>query len=127
LRNNEIRKSTGEMSRVTLERTDDEQGQVWVVERVGVEALTFRLAQQAQWEQADAVSDGRHPRIDPDGMDLEEIDEGVRIYRSHEVPGTMDGRPAILSQRLVKRLANGIWENDVDVEAYRYPDEPRRR
>jgi hypothetical protein len=110
------------MSRVTLESTDDQQGQVWVVERVGVEALTFRLAQQAQWEQAEAVGNGRQPRIDPDGVELEEIDEGVRIYRSHEVPGTMDGRPAILSQRLVKRLANGYWENDVEVDCYRYAD-----
>jgi hypothetical protein len=60
-------------------------------------------------------------------LELEEIDEGVRIYRSHEVPGTMDGHPAILTQRLVKRLANGNWENDVDVECYRYPDDSRRR
>jgi hypothetical protein len=112
---------------MTIERTSDQQGQVWVVERVGAEAVTFRVEQQAQWEQAKAVREGRLPRIDPDGVDLQEIDDGVRIYRSREVPGTMDGRPAILSQRLVKRLANGNWESDVEVESYRYPDPPRRR
>jgi len=115
------------MSRITLERTADQLGNVWVVERVGAEAVTFRVAQQTHWEQAEAVGDGRQPRIDPDGIELEEIDEGIGIYRSHEVPGTMDGRPAILSQHLVKRLANGEWENDVEVDCYRYPDEPRRR
>jgi len=112
---------------MTPERTADQQGLVWVAERVGAEAITFRVEQQAQWEQAEAVRDGTLPRIDPDGVDLAEIEEGIRIYRSHDVPGTMDGRPAILSQRLIKRLANGNWENDVEVESYRYPDAPRRR
>src|SRR6266446_2854197 len=55
----------GEMSRVTLEKTADQLGNVWVVERVGAEAVTFRVAQQTQWEQAEAVRDGRQPRIDP--------------------------------------------------------------
>jgi hypothetical protein len=110
------------MARITLERTADQLGQDWVVERVGAEALSFRFAQQEHWEQAEAVREGRQPRIDPDGVNLEEIDEGVRIYRTHELPGTMDGRPAILSQRLVKRLANGYWENGVEVDCYRYAD-----
>jgi len=112
------------MARVTLEKTSDQLDQHWVMERVGAEALSFRLEQQAQWDQAPAVRDGRQPRTDPDAVELEEIGEGVRIYRSHEVPGTMDGRQAILSQRLVKRLALGYWENDVEVDCYRYADVP---
>ena len=66
------------------------------------------------------MRDGRQPRIDPEGAELQQLDEGLRIYRSHEVPGTMDGRPAILSQRLVKRLENGCWESEIEVEAYSY-------
>ena|SRR6266550_3529420 len=108
------------MARVTLEKTADQLDQQWVVERVGAEALSFRIAQQANWEEAEAVRDGRQQRIDPEGAELQEIDEGIRVYRSHEVPGTMDGRPAILSQLLVKRLENGRWESEVEVEGYRY-------
>ena len=36
----------------------------------------------------------------------EAIGEGVRVYRAREVPGMMDGRAALLTQRLVKRLEN---------------------
>ena len=115
------------MPRITLERTADQLGQEWFVERVGAEAFNFRLAQQANWEQAEAVRDGLQPRIDPDGTDLEEMDEGWRIYRSHDVPGRMDGRAAILTERLVKRLANGLWESDVEVETYRYSPDPFSR
>jgi hypothetical protein len=111
------------VSRLTQERTADQLGLRVVVERVGAEALNFRFAQQAHWERAEAVRDGRQPKVDPDSVSLEEIDEGVRVYVIEEVPGTMDGRPAILCQRLVKRLANGYWENEVEVDAYRYPDD----
>src|SRR5207247_10842257 len=107
------------MARVSLEKAT-ELGEEWGVERVGAEALSFRFAQQANWEQAEAVRDGLQPRIDPDGSELQEIDEGLRIYRSHDVGGTIDGRPAIPSQRLVKRLAHGLWESEIEVECYRY-------
>jgi hypothetical protein len=110
------------MARITIETTPDQLDQHWVLEREGAEALSFRLAQQRQWEEAEAVRDGRLPAIDPDGSDLEEIGAGVRFYQWHEVPGTMDGRPAMLLQRLVKWLANGCWENDLDVGSYRYDD-----
>jgi hypothetical protein len=106
------------VARLSLERTPDQLGQQWVVERVGEEAVGFRVEQQAQWEQALAVRSGNQPPIDPDGVDLEEMDEGVRFYRSHDVPGTMDGRPATITQRLVKRLLQGYWENDIEVLEY---------
>jgi hypothetical protein len=112
------------MARVTVERTPDQLDQEWFIERTGAEALNFRIAQQENWEQAEAVREGRQPRIDPDGIELQDIDEGLRIYRSHEVRGTMDRRPAILSQRLVKRLANGLWESEIEVVNYRYARRP---
>ena len=99
----------------------------WVVEREGAEALSFRLEQQMQWQEATAVRAGRQPPVDPDGAELEGIGEGVRVYRTHEVPGTMDGRAALLTQRLVKRLENACWESDVEVECYRYADPPVSR
>jgi hypothetical protein len=87
------------------------------------EALSFRLAQQEQWQQAAAVQEGRQPRVDPDGAELEEIDEGTRIYRPHEVYRMMGGRKALVAQRIVKRLdAGGHWENDVIVDSYRQFD-----
>jgi hypothetical protein len=113
-----------QMARFTLERTADQRDQEWFIERTGAEALNFRIAQQENWEQAEAVRDGRQPRIDPDGIELQEIAEGLRTYRSHEVGGTMDSRPAILTQRLVKRLANGLWESEVEVVNYRYARRP---
>ena len=112
------------MARLTLQKTSDQLDYEWVVEREGAEVLSFRLAQQAQWNEAGAVRDGHQPPSDPDGAELEEIDDGVRIYRLQHVPGTMDGRPAILSQRLVKRLENGHWEGDLEVDCYRYADLP---
>jgi hypothetical protein len=116
------------MPRLTVERTSDGLGEEWVVKREGAEALKFRLEQQMQWQEATAVRAGRQPPVDPDGAELVGIGEGVRVYRAHEVPGTMDGRPALLTQRLVKRLENSHWESEFEVDCYRYadPDVSRR-
>ena len=90
------------------------------MERAGADVLGFRIAQQENWAQAEAVGEGRQPRVDPDGNELEAFSDALRLYRSREVGGRMDGRAAILSQRLVKRLANGVWESDLEVVSYRY-------
>ena len=110
------------MARLTLERTPDGLDEEWVVRREGAEALKFRLEQQMQWQEATEVRAGRQPQVDPEGAELEGIGEGVRVYRFHEVPGVMDGRAALLTQRLVKRLENDCWESDVEVDCYRYTD-----
>jgi hypothetical protein len=90
-----------------------------------VVALNFRLTQQEHWEQAAAVHDGRLPRIDPDGAELERLDEGLRIYGLHEAYGSIEGRQALLSQRLVKSLsASGLWESELVVEYYQHVDGP---
>ena len=82
------------------------------------EALSLRLSEQEHWEQAESVQDGRQPRVDPDGADLEEIDDGIRLYRPHDVDGEMDGLPAVITQRLVKRLEAGSWRTEVVVDSY---------
>jgi hypothetical protein len=115
------------MARLTLERTADGLNEDWVVTREGAEALKFRLEQQMQWQGATAVRAGRQPQVDPDGAELEAIGDGIRVYRAHEVPGVMDGRAALLTQRLVKRLEKAHWESDVEVECYRYADPRPRR
>jgi hypothetical protein len=115
------------MAEVALGRTAEQTNHERVVELAGAGLLSFRIAQQENWAQAEAVGEGRQSRIDPDGNELEAFSEGLRIYRPHEVGGTMDGRPAILSQRLVKRLANGVWESDVEVVSYRYASGPFSR
>jgi hypothetical protein len=82
------------------------------------EALRLRLTEQEQWEEAESVLDGRQPRVDPDNADLEELGDGTRIYRLHEVDGTMDDLPARISRRLVKRLEAGAWVSDIVVDSY---------
>lgn len=85
-------------------------------------ALSFRLAQQEHWEQSTAVSDGRQPKVDPDGADLEQFVEQFRIYRLREVYARIDGRMATGTQRLVKRLAaDGFWHSDLIVDSYQHP------
>ncbi len=88
-------------------------------------ALSFRLAQQEHWQQAEAVREGRQPRIDPDGLLLEALDTGLRIYRSREVHRTLAGARALVSEWPIKRLeASGFWENDLLVFSYRRHDGP---
>ncbi|MGZ4289440.1 MAG: hypothetical protein ACXVQZ_02320 [Gaiellaceae bacterium] len=60
------------MPRLTVERTADGLGEERVVKREDAEALSFRLEQQMQWQEATAVRAGRQPPVDPDGAELEE-------------------------------------------------------
>jgi hypothetical protein len=88
------------------------------------ETLSLRLTEQEHWQQAESVRDGRQPLIDPDGPDLEEIDHGVRQYCLHDVEGEMDGLPAVITQRLVKRMMAGIWTTEIVIDSYRRADGP---
>jgi len=101
----------------------DEDGAVIVADTA--HALSLRLTAQEHWEQAASVRDGLQPRIDPDYGDLEQLDEGVRSYRLHECEGTMDGLPALVSRRLVKRLVAGAWETEVVVDSYKRSGGPQ--
>jgi hypothetical protein len=89
----------------------------------GAQTLRARLEQQEHWRQADAVERGEQPPTDPDAWDLEELTEGLRLYsireEHHEV---VDGRPALVIQRLTKRLVGGRWETAYEVEQTRWLD-----
>jgi hypothetical protein len=64
------------------------------LDAAGAQELQRRFDAHAQWQQAEAVQDGRQPPADPDTHDLLEIGDGVRHYRR-------DG--------LMKKLVDGHW------------------
>src|SRR5947207_14670102 len=75
--------------------------------------LRARLEQQEHWCQALAVQQGLQPKTDPDGFDLEEIREDLRLYSVREQQRQLlDGRPALVTQRLTKQLVGGWWRSE---------------
>ena len=86
----------------------------------GARELTKRLEAQAHWRQANAVQTGEQPTSDPDGQDLDELGEGVRRYGIETQRMTVEGRPALVTHRLCKRLREGRWEFTLDVERIDY-------
>ena len=73
------------------------------VDVAGAKSLKKRLEQQEHWRQADAVRDGRQLPIDPDGDELEEIGDGIRLYSLR--------RTATEIRRVCKRLVDGRWQH----------------
>ena len=86
----------------------------------GARELTKRLEAQAHWRQATAVQTGERPTSDPDAQDLDELGEGVRRYGIETQRMTVEGRPALVTHRLCKRLREGRWEVTLDVESIDY-------
>ena len=86
----------------------------------GARELTKRLEAQAHWRQATAVQTGEQPTSDPDAQDLDELGEGVRRYGIETQRMTVEGRPALVTHRLCKRLREGRWEVTLDVESVDY-------
>ncbi len=86
----------------------------------GARELTKRLEAQAHWRQATAVQTGEQPTSDPDAQDLGELGEGVRRYGIETQRTTVEGRPALVTHRLSKRLRDGRWEVTLDVESIDY-------
>ena len=86
----------------------------------GARELTKRLEAQAHWRQATAVQTGEQPTSDPDAQDLDELGEGVRRYGIETQRMTVEGRPAVVTHRLCKRLREGRWEVTLDVESIDY-------
>lgn len=68
------------------------------MDAAGAQELRRRLDAQAHWRQAEAVLRGLQPRADPDADALEEIRDGLRLYRPD------CGAPP------AKRLVDGGWE-----------------
>jgi hypothetical protein len=71
------------------------------VDAAGAESLRQRLEQQKHWLEAEAVRDGRQPRIDPDLFNLDQLHDGLRIYSARRATG----------EPWCKRLVDGTWEN----------------
>ena len=89
------------------------------MDAAGAQELRKRLEEQAHWRQAEAVRSGRQPATDPDAHELEEIGDGVRYYGCDRQRLTVDGRPALVTFRIVKQLVDGWWETSLireDVE-----------
>ena len=86
----------------------------------GARELSKRLEAQAHWRQATAVQTGEQPTTDPDAQDLDGLGEGVRRYGIETQRMTVEGRPALVTHRLCKRLRDGRWEATLDVERVDY-------
>jgi hypothetical protein len=83
----------------------------------GPQTLGERLQQQAHWRQAAAVQRGDQPATDPDAYELEELRDGLRLYRVREQRRqVVEGRRILVTQRLTKRLVNDRWTTVYEVE-----------
>jgi hypothetical protein len=80
----------------------------------GARELSRRLEAQEHWRQATAVQKGEQPAADPDGQDLEELGDGIRLYRRETEPSMIRGRDSRVAHRLCKRLVNGRWETSYE-------------
>jgi hypothetical protein len=74
----------------------------------GARELSRRLEAQEHWRQATAVQTGEQPAADPDGQDIEEFGDGIRLYRREA--------DSPVAQRLCKRLVDGRWETSIEVD-----------
>lgn len=85
-----------------------------------LQTLEGRLAQQAHWRQAPAVQRGEQSATDPDAYDLEELQDGLRLYGTREQQRRIvEGRKVLITQRLTKRLADGSWATVYETEHVR--------
>ena len=85
-----------------------------------LQTLQARLAQQAHWRLAPAVQRGEQSATDPDAYDLEELQEGLRLYSTREQQRrTVEGRKVLVTQRLTKRLIDGSWATVYETEHVR--------
>ena len=90
------------------------------MDATGARELRKRLDGQEHWRQSDAVRRGEQSERDPDAADLEEMEDGLRLYsRREESRRMVDGSPALVVERLTKRLVDGRWEVSYEVERIR--------
>jgi hypothetical protein len=90
----------------------------------GARELSKRLEAQEHWRQAAAVLGGEQPAADPDAQDLEELLEGARRYGIEKQRTTIDGKSALVTHRLFKRLRNERWEVTLEIEHVQYFEDP---
>jgi len=66
------------------------------------------------------VQRGEQPATDPDAYELEELQDGLRLYHTREQQRrTVEGRKLLVTQRLTKRLVDGHWATVYEVEHVR--------
>jgi len=82
----------------------------------GARELSKRLEAQEHWRQAPAVQEGEQPAADPDAQDLEELGDGIRLYRRETHPGSVNGTASAETHRLCKRLVGGRWETSFEID-----------
>jgi hypothetical protein len=82
----------------------------------GARELSRRLEAHEHWRQAPAVARGEQPATDPDAPDLEELGDGVRLYRREEQAGALNGTSPRITQRLCKRLVDGRWVTSIETD-----------
>jgi hypothetical protein len=83
----------------------------------GARELSKRLEAHEHWRQAPAVARGEQPATDPDAPDLEELGDGIRLYRRETEPSTNNGTTSPVAQRLCKRLVDGRWVTSMETDA----------
>ena len=82
----------------------------------GARELSKRLEAHEHWRQAPAVARGEQPATDPDAPDLEELGDGIRLYRRESEPTTNNGTTSPVGHRLCKRLVDGRWVTSMETE-----------
>ena len=82
----------------------------------GARELSKRLEAQEHWRQARAVQEGEQSAADPDAQDLEELGDGIRLYRREPQPSTVNGTTSPETHRLCKRLVDGRWETSFEAD-----------
>jgi hypothetical protein len=86
----------------------------------GAQILQARIEQREHWRRAGAVRRGEQPATDPDTAELDELGDEVRLYRIREEHRQdVDGVPALVIQRLTKRLVDDRWKTEYEVERVR--------
>jgi hypothetical protein len=83
----------------------------------GARELTKRLEAQEHWRQATAVQQGEQPACDPDGHELEELADGIRLYRRETQASARNGTRSHVEHRLCKRLVDGRWETSLEIDS----------
>lgn len=76
-------------------------GKVDGVSGQGSQEIARRIAQQRQWQEAEAVRRGEQSPTDPDVLELEDMADGLRLYARQT------------GERMRKRLVEGRWETEL--------------
>jgi hypothetical protein len=90
------------------------------MDAAGAKELRKRLDEQEQWREAAAVRDGRQAPVDRDARQLEETGEGIRYYDRETSQTLVDGEPALVTARMIKRLVGDYWETSFEHESVQF-------